>query len=152
MTVCFLNRQSLSLSMKFIKFFLLISLIFFAVGCSSSDTGEDYSAEEIGIADDTDSLHMIIVPDDVVHEDNSPQASIYTVQLGAFTTNERAEIFVGIAKTKTSESMRITYSSITGLYEVHTGQFGAKKDSEKLKNKLRGIPLFKDAFTKRVSK
>lgn len=138
--------------MKFIKFFLLLFLIFFVVGCSSSDSVDDSSSEEVGIGSDTDSLHMIIVPDETINGEESPQASIYTVQLGAFTSEERAEIFVGVAKTKTSESMRITYSSITGLYEVHTGQFGAKKDSEKLKNKLRSIPLFKDAFTKRVSK
>jgi len=138
--------------MRFIKFLLLLPLIFFAIGCSSSDTGEDYNSEEIGIDADTDSLHMIIVPDDNIQENESPQESIYAVQLGAFTTKERAEIFVGIAKAKTAESMRITYSSVTGLYEVHTGQFGSKKDSEKLKNKLRSIPLFKDAFTKRVSK
>ncbi len=70
----------------------------------------------------------------------------FIIQLGAFTTKERAEAFINENKNKTELVMNIIYREQIKLYAVQLSPFTTKEEAEKTRNNLWQIPSFKDAF------
>jgi len=72
---------------------------------------------------------------------------LYFVQLGAFTTQERAEEFIKKAEELLNEkSFTITFSDEKELFLVQLPPFKDKKEAEKVRNRLWKYAQFKDAF------
>jgi cell division septation protein DedD len=83
-------------------------------------------------------------------KDNAPTVEtpkLYFVQLGAFTTQERAEEFIKEAEDLLNEkSFTITFSDEKELFLVQLPPFKDKKEAEKVRNRLWKYQQFKDAF------
>jgi cell division septation protein DedD len=76
----------------------------------------------------------------------------YIVQLGAFSTKEKAEKFVSDNKGKLNYEMHISYSETVKLFVVQIPPFATKEEAEKTRNKLWETPAFKDAFVVTLEK
>ena len=70
----------------------------------------------------------------------------FIIQLGAFTTKERAETFIDENKNKTEFKMNIVYRDQIKLFVVQLSPFVTREEAEKTRNNLWQIPSFKDAF------
>ena len=72
---------------------------------------------------------------------------LYFVQLGAFTTQDRAEEFIKQAEELLeTKTFTITFSDEKELFLVQLPPFKDKKEAEKVRNRLWKYDLFKDAF------
>ncbi len=72
---------------------------------------------------------------------------LYFVQLGAFTTQERAEEFIKEAEELLEKkTFTITFSDEKELFLVQLPPFKDKKEAEKVRNRLWKYDQFKDAF------
>ncbi len=72
---------------------------------------------------------------------------MYFVQIGAFTTQERAEEFVKEAKEiLKNQEFTITFSDRVNMFVVQLPPFKDRKEAEKIRNRLWKYDKFKDAF------
>lgn len=72
----------------------------------------------------------------------------FVVQLGAFSSKERAEEFVKENQAKIQQQMVIVFDDKLKLFVVKLPPFPKREDAELIKNNIRQIPAFKDAFIK----
>jgi cell division protein FtsN len=70
----------------------------------------------------------------------------FIVQVGAFTSRERADQFIRENKSKVDKQMLIVYRQDINLYAVQLPAFSNKTDAEDAKNQIGKIPQFKGAF------
>lgn len=70
----------------------------------------------------------------------------YIVQVGAYTTEERAQRFVMLNQSKIEWKMQITYSTRVELWVVQLPSFPTRSEAEEVRNALWLKPSFKDAF------
>ena len=127
-------------------------ILFTACSSSEETTTETTQAEtqpEVYVFDDVtepaDSVNEVketIPPEPVVE---SPAAK-YIVQVGAFTTKERAEQFYNENSSKISYPMNISYSDEVKLFVVQLPAFSTREEAEKVRNELWQTSTFKDAF------
>lgn len=77
----------------------------------------------------------------------------YVVQIGAFTTKDRAEKFAELSKTKISRDIIITYSENNNLYLVQLSPFyKSRQEAELIRDELKIIPDFSDVWIVTVNK
>ncbi len=133
-------------------FLLLISFSFLMItGCASSneqkkDEGEIQKEEYVFDATAVDST----VNPAAAKADTStpPNESVkkFIVQIGAFTTKDRADERAEFAKKKLSREIIISYSEEFKLYVVQLTPFATKAEAESVKKELWKTKDFKDAF------
>ncbi|MEW6701117.1 MAG: SPOR domain-containing protein, partial [Bacteroidota bacterium] len=70
----------------------------------------------------------------------------FFVQVGAFTSKERAQSFVKENQAKIDYEMSISFRDQVQLYVVLLSPFATREDAESVRNSLRQIASFKDAF------
>ncbi|MEW6506118.1 MAG: SPOR domain-containing protein [Bacteroidota bacterium] len=70
----------------------------------------------------------------------------YIIQLGAFSSKERADSFVKDNKDKISFPMSIIYKQQSNLYVVQIPPFKERTEAELVRNALWKVISFKDAF------
>lgn len=141
--------------MKLIKYFLLVSLFYF-VGCTATqETEKDTSAEtqSVYVFDDITTTEVTSnvaeeVPTTEVVEETTAQATfeLYIVQLGAFTTLEKAETFVSSNKDKTDHELNIHFSDKVSLHVVQLTPFRSREKADEVRDELRNIKEFNGAF------
>ncbi|MCF6270816.1 MAG: SPOR domain-containing protein [Melioribacteraceae bacterium] len=141
--------------MKIINTFLFVSL-FYIVGCSATkETDKDTASEtqSVYVFDDittTDTLSTAAeeVPVTEVSkvEEESSAFEFYIVQLGAFSTLEKAETFVNSTKDKTDYELNIHYSEKVNLHVVQLTPFRSREKADEVRDELRNIPEFNGAF------
>jgi len=71
----------------------------------------------------------------------------FTIQIGAFTTKDRAETFIKEHQTKTSLPLNITLNGTTNLFVVQVPPYMTKEEADLIRDNLRKFAPFKDAFT-----
>ncbi|MFA7420634.1 MAG: SPOR domain-containing protein [Melioribacteraceae bacterium] len=76
----------------------------------------------------------------------------FTIQIGAFTTKDRAEIFIKEHQTKTSLPLNITLNGATNLFVVQVPPYKTKEEADLIRDNLRKFAPFKDAFTVSVER
>jgi hypothetical protein len=75
------------------------------------------------------------------------------VQIGAFTTKEKAESFAEMSKTKIKNEIDITYSDPVKLYVVQiTPFYKSKKEAELVRDEIKLNSEFNDAWIVTVNK
>ncbi|MBU0560828.1 MAG: SPOR domain-containing protein [Bacteroidetes bacterium] len=74
------------------------------------------------------------------------KVELFIVQLGAFTSNERAAQFIKENKSKLNYEMNIHYSEDVNLYVVQLTPFRTRKEAEDVRNALWLKKEFKDSF------
>lgn len=139
--------------MKKILYILFSISLLLLVGCSSSEETtkqEEESEPEIYVFDDVaeeiDTSDTEVPEEPVVLEPTDVNQTGYFVQVGAFTSRDRAEQFVNENSTKTNYQLNITYSEGVNLYVVQIPPFSTRAEAEKIRNEFWQSGLFKDAF------
>jgi len=145
-----------------IKIFLcaaiaIISLFFPA--CSSMQQTSGREAQKDNSGEKKDSLYVFDQTTAPV-KDTAQSASLkikpevqntgvtsYLIQIGAYTTKERADEFATLSRTKIQDEITISFKSDVNLYVVQLAErFSSHDEAEKERNILWKIPEFKDAW------
>ena len=131
---------------------LLLPLLHF-ISCSSSieQTREEETPGDEGVyifdqvPEDTSTVRS---PENY----NSPQ-KYYLVQIGAFTTKDRAESFAEEGRDILSKEILVMYNADANLFVVQLkNHFKNKEDAEKARNDLRSNEKYKDAWVVTITK
>ncbi|OGU31112.1 MAG: hypothetical protein A2057_12555 [Ignavibacteria bacterium GWA2_35_9] len=145
------NRHEF-IMVRVILFLLFTSLMFSLTSCSSSieQTRQEEGSEdeEIYVFDDS--------PEDkpeVENESLEKENSYFLIQIGAFTTRRRAQLFADESKNKLGREVTVSYSSDVNLFVVQVDKkFVTKKDAELVRNQIREKEEFKDAWIVSIEK
>jgi cell division septation protein DedD len=134
--------------MKNILFLLSILFVFF-VGCTASKQSDE--EDKVYVFDDIPKENTIEAPK--TGEYPNLDQTYYVVQIGAFTSKERAESFTDLAKVKIKNEIKITYNDALKLYVVQiTPFYKSKKEAELVRDEIRQVPEFSDAWIVTVNK
>jgi cell division septation protein DedD len=76
----------------------------------------------------------------------APMAVKYIVQVGVFTSQERAQSFVNENQSKIVYLMNITLRDTDKRFVVRLKPFATREEAEMVRNNIWQIPAFKDAF------
>ncbi|OGU56288.1 MAG: hypothetical protein A2V66_06325 [Ignavibacteria bacterium RBG_13_36_8] len=142
------------------NFFSVIILIMSLItACSTSQQTTDSKNEkdqEIYVFDDVGIVDTATIPnelyaekpilDSLVSSETSIDTVQFIVQVGAFTTKERAENFVQENKSKLNWPINISYSDKVQLFVVQLPPFTTRQEAENVRNQLWQTTTFKDAF------
>ena len=97
------------------------------------ETSDSIRTENIPV----EKLDTVMVPE---------KHTVYIVQIGAFSTMERAESFIKTNRLKTEYKLNVQLNQRTKLFVVQLQPFITKESAEKAKTAVKQIPAFKDAF------
>lgn len=133
------------------SFLFLVPLmaIIFITSCTTSQqsSGED----EIYVFDQIPKENTIEMPETGQYPDLNE--TYYVVQIGAFTTKDRAESFADLSKRKIKNEIDISYNDVIKLYVVQiTPFYKSKKEADMVRDELRKISDFADAWIVTVNK
>lgn len=127
----------------------IVILFFLFISCSP--TQQTTSDEHIYVFDEQKEDSKITVKKDGEYPNIND--TYYVVQIGAFTTKERAEKFSEDSKTKIDREIIITYSENNNLYLVQISPFfRSRQEAELVRDELKLIPAFSDAWIVTVNK
>ena len=133
--------------------FLILLLIIQFLGCSSStESTKDNSqnnGQEIYVFDDVVNNDTLANKSDSINVVPSVQpdsTSEFIVQVGAFTTRNKAEKFVSLNQSKIENRMKISYSDSVKLFVVQLPAFSTRSKAEAVRDKLWKTQTFNDAF------
>ena len=126
---------------------LIFSLVVILLlsSCSSKDVTKTDTPQK-------DSTYVFDqVPVDTVKHQEPPQVeqtgTRYTVQMGAFSTKEKADAFTAAAKKKLNLDMTIKFSSEVNLFVVQvTPPYSTKIEAEKERDNIKQFQEYKDAW------
>jgi cell division septation protein DedD len=132
---------------------LLLFPLMNLMSCSSSieQTREEETPGDEGVyvfdrvPEDTSTVHPA--------ENYTSQQKYYSIQIGAFTTKERAEKFAEESKSALSKEVLVMYNAEVNLFVVQLkNHFKSKDEAEKVRNDLRANEKYKDAWVVTVTK
>ena len=147
-----MTRKILSL----LSLLLLVTLI----GCSSSEVEKKDSSDKKA-AKDSVMIFEEAVPDTANRnleiraaleknnqaKEQSAKPLKYSVQIGAFSTLEKADKYAASSKTKIHKELTVTYNDAVKLFVVQvTPAFDHKSDAESLRAQLWKSKAFGDAW------
>ncbi len=125
--------------------YLLIS------GCSSSQQSTNDEEKQVYIFDEIPVEKTIEVPK--TGEYPTLKEAYYVVQTGAFTTEERAQVFAELCRSKTNYKYSVVYGESTKLYLVQVIPFfKSRTEAEAVRNNLWKFQDFVDAWMVTVNK
>lgn len=136
-----------------------IILIFASLSLFSCGGGQQ-AANDNGSAKIPDSVYVFDSPqmkDTVIEqpkvEPPPMEAKYYVVQIGAFTTKDKAEKFEQEARLLLKNKIEISFSNNINLYVVQlTPLYNKKEEAEKVRDNLWKIDKFKDAWILTVTR
>jgi cell division protein FtsN len=86
-------------------------------------------------------------------ENPTVQTPYYLVQIGAFSTRDKAESFSGIAKKKLNYDMTIKYNDIIKLFVVQlTPPYTLRPEAEKVRDEIKQFQEYRDVWIVTVEK
>jgi len=134
----------------FIQSILIISAYFLITGCSTSQQSSE-DEKQIYIFDEVPEEKTIEAP--TTGEYPSLQEAYYVVQIGAFTTEEKALAFADLSRSKTNYKYSVIYGESIKLYLVQVIPFfKSKTEAEEVRNNLWQLTEFVDAWIVTVNK
>ena len=135
------------------KYFLIISLFFLVevfIGCTASQQNTD-DEKQIYVFDEVPVEKTIEPPK--TGEYPNIVSSYYVVQIGAYTTEEKANAFAEISRIKTNYKSSVVYSENLKLYLVQIIPFfKSRTEAEEVRNNLWKLTEFVDAWIVTVNK
>jgi cell division septation protein DedD len=135
----------------FVKTFLsILVLAYLFISCSSSEETQ-VKKEEV----DTDTVYVFdeIPPEDIFEFETPVQQSIdvYVVQIGAFSSFDRAKEFADQSWTKLDKEIKVEYKQTKNLYVVWIyPPFQDKQSAEVYRIEIQKGGEFKDAWIVKV--
>lgn len=130
---------------------MLVLLFSFLVltSCSSLKLADD--EKQVYIFDEIPEDQTIDAPEN--GEYPNINSSYYVVQIGAYTTDEKANSFAEIGRTKTNYKCSVVYSESLKLHLVQIIPFFKnREEAEKVRDNLRQLKEFSDAWIITVNK
>lgn len=143
----------INLAMKFYAAFFLVffSISFFS--CSSKETIEEkkdyvFDADSLDLSD----TNLNQLSNDISqNDDNSP--SYYLIQIGAFTSEQRAIKFADKSRKLLNEEIIVSFSDKVNLFVVQLGKnFSNREEAEIVRDNLKLFPEFQDAWIISINK
>lgn len=114
------------------------------------NTGEEqiYVFDDLPTVSEDSSAAEVSLPKDSVDVERPLGSAdfIYFIQVGAFTTQERAERFKLFNQKKINYPLDISFSPEVNLWVVRLPKFDTKTEAEKVRDDIWMIEEFKDAF------
>ena len=138
--------------------YLLFPLItaFLLISCSSSQetTTTETKAEDSVYVFDEQPVDTATVPMNPEPAVTPPMPGKYfIVQIGAFTTKDKAEDFANKSRVKLDKDIVVIYSNQVNLFVVQlTTPFNSRMEAEAVRNDLWKMPDYKDAWILTVTK
>ena len=134
---------------RMIKYFLLliISLVWF--GCSSTqETVKEENKGDVYVFDEvpTDTVNLDIEPIKEPAISLPPMVTKYYVQIGAYTTRDKADEFASASRKSLKREVFVKFSPDVELVVVHLVAFNTREEAENVRNELWNKKEFKDAF------
>ena len=138
----------------FFKTLTIIPVALFIFACSGSEettentTTQDqeiYIFDDVNDADSTITTNTELLPIDTV-ESIISLPNKHIVQVGAYTTEERAQRFVMLNQPLIKWKMKISFSTKVELWVVQLPSFETRAKAEEVRNNLWKIKTFQDAF------
>ena len=139
-----LKNSSFTINYHPIFFFTLLILSLLFTFCSSSqETGKENEKEdEIYIFDE--------VPPEDSYTFEKPVSNVtflYKIQIGAFSTRERAELFAGKSRRDLNRGIAIIYNDDVNLFVVRLEEmFNTKIEAERVRANLWQMEEYNDAW------
>lgn len=127
-------------------FFTLLNLSCILISCSSS---EETQVKKQEVETDTVYIFDEIPPEDVFKFETPAQQSfdVYVVQIGAFSSFERAKDFADKNWTEINREIKVEYKQAKNLYVVWIyPPFQDKTSAEVYRNEIQKSGEFKDAW------
>lgn len=146
-----MKGQPLIKSMKIIYFFIAILFLF---GCSSKEVTKEQSDYVFDVSEfeseEEDNKNNLTVIENQITEQSS--VSHYLIQIGAFTTENRAKRFAEKSKKLLNEEIIVSFSDRVNLFVVQLEKkFNNKSEAEIVRDNLKLFPEFQDAWIISVS-
>lgn len=154
--------------MKFTAFFALVVFSLIFISCSATketQSSSESNGNDIYVFDNPANVDTTEVQEaEMPAEHNEPVKTtvsdtaktavqfVYFVQVGAFSTRERAERFVKENQDKIKWGMEISFNPQVQLYVVRLPHFTTREEAEKIRDDVQKIDTFKDAFIVTVEK
>jgi cell division septation protein DedD len=134
----------------FINSLLIILAYFFISGCSTSQQSSD-DEKQVYVFDEVPVEKTIEAPK--TGEYPNTGSTYYVVQIGAYSTEDKAKDFADISSAKTNYKSSIVYSENLNLYLVQIIPFfKSRTEAEEVRNNLWKLPEFVDAWIVTVNK
>lgn len=137
----------------FIKY-IVLSIIIIACSSVEKTTKESESkplnvyvfdnVEKIdSVRNNDENADSIIAKELINKKANKPE---YIIQLGAFSSKEKAEMFVNENQNKTEFKLNIIFKKELNVYAVQLSPFNSILEAEKVRDNLQKINSFKNAY------
>ncbi|MDP2362404.1 MAG: SPOR domain-containing protein [Ignavibacteria bacterium] len=128
----------------------LIFIVNLFVGCTASQQNTD-NEKQVYIFDKVPEEKTIEAPK--TGEYPTLKDAYYVVQIGAFTTEEKALAFAELSRKKTNSKYSVIYGESIKLYLVQVIPFfKSRTEAEEVRNNLWKVPDFVDAWIVTVNK
>jgi Sporulation related domain. len=144
---------------KILLFTVLAVISTFFAACSSMQQTSGRDEQKTGSGVKKDSLYVFDqapapAKDTIQNSGTKVKAEVqntgvtyYLIQIGAFTTKERADEFADMSRKKIQDEISVTFKSDNNLYVVQLAEhYSSHEEAEKERNILWKIPEFKDAW------
>lgn len=130
-----------------IKFLLILLILFFS--CSTSEKTTDRQEQE------GDSYVFDEIPPEDVFTIQSPkekETEKFIIQIGAFSSEDRAESFAQISEEKLNRSIKVVYDQKVRLFlvQIHP-TYESRKEAELMRDTLWKLEEYSDAWIKVIS-
>lgn len=131
-------------------FTLLVALMSIFFSCTALKNTDD-NEKQVYIFDEVPEEKTIEAPKTGEFPDTD--SAYYVVQIGAYTTEDKAESFAETGRKKTNYKCSVVYSDNLKLYLVQIIPFfKSREEAEKVRNNLKLLPEFEDAWIITVNK
>lgn len=126
---------------------LSISLLLFSCSSTKEEVKEE-NKNDVYVFDEVPNDSLNTEQIEKVGEEVSINSKSfwYVVQIGAFTTEDKANEFANYSKEKLNRELDVSFSNDVGLFVVQLKPFKTRKEAETVRNQLWQINDFKDAF------
>lgn len=133
-----------------VRSILIVLTCFLVTTCTTSQQTSD-DEKQIYIFDEVPEEKTIEVSE--TGEYPSIKETYYVVQTGAYTTEEKAQAFAELSRSKTNYKFSVMYGETTKLYLVQVIPFfKSRTEAEEVRNNLWKLQEFVDAWIVTVNK
>jgi len=129
-----------------IQIFALLFFVALFVSSCSSVSDENKKDESTITTNQLDTIKSVDNTPSVDSKLEVPKSFLYIIQIGAYSTFEKAKKFRESIKNKLSEEIFVSFDKRTSLYVVRLKPRETRAEAEEIRTKLRATKEFSDAF------
>jgi len=130
-------------------FFIFLSFFWGCSAIQESETKNDgnannvYVFDDISVKDSSNNAAEEIIKPEVTE---NTKFEMYIVQIGAFSTKEKAVTFLNSIKDKTDRDFNVLLNDQSNLYVIQLTPFRTREEAEQVRDDLRNIKELEGTF------